>query len=214
MRFRLLLVTAVLTAFSLVVAAPASAATITQTDVRRSLLTVRDLGDGWRATDLDSGSGTGSDIQGCEQSEFASRGVRHEASRDFQYQQAAEFISEDVTSYRTKRAARRDFNKGVRSLASCTEFTMDGKTFRINALSVNSYADQIAAFRIQGSVATESGDVPVTLFLIPTRWGRQVTATRTIIGGTLTSADLRGLKNASVRIAKVATSKVATRLGR
>lgn len=212
MRVRLVLVTAVLTALSLVVAGPASAAAVTKRDVVRSLLTPRNLSDGWHKTDL--GSGPASDVQGCEAAQFVSKGVRHKASRDFQYADAATFITENVSSFWTQRGARRDFNKGTRAFASCSDFTIDGMPFTMKQLQVNSYADQIVLFRAQGTVTDEAGDVPVTIHTVVTRWGRQETGTSTMIFGALTPADLRELKTASVRIAKMATAKVADRLGR
>lgn len=214
MRFRLLLVTAVLTALSLVAAGPASAAAITKRDVVRSLLTPRDLSDGWHKTDLGN-SGPGSDIQGCEAGDYVTKGRRHKASRDFQYADVPTFITEEVSSFWTRRAARRDFVKSVRALASCPEFTMEGRTFRVTQLSVNSYADQISAFRVQGSVATADGDeVPLTAHVVAARWGRQVTGIITLVGGEVPASELGGIKRGTLRIAKLATSKVASKLGR
>jgi hypothetical protein len=211
MRIRLLLVTAVLTALSLVVASPASAATITRSDVVSSLLTVRDLTDGWHKTDL---SGGGGDVSGCESASYTSTGVKAKATRHFQYTQEPTFISEEVMSFGTRKAARRDFSKGVRLFSACTDFTIDGKTFTIKRLSVDGYADQVAAFRILGSVATAAGDVPMSLFLVVTRWGRQQVVVMTTVGGSVTPAVLRSLKTATVQVSKGATGKVATVLGR
>jgi hypothetical protein len=213
MRIRLLLITAVLTAFSLVVAGPASAATVTKSDVVSSLLTVRAFGDGWHKTDLSGGSG-GGDVSGCESATYTSTGVKAKASRDFQYAKTPTFITENVTSFGTRKAARRDFAKGVRLFSACTDFTVDGKTFTIKRLTVSGYADQVAAFRILGSVATAVGDVPISMFIVVTRWGRQQVSVVTTVGGRATSADLTSLKRSTVKISKGATGKVATVLGR
>jgi hypothetical protein len=214
MRVRLVLVTAVLTAFSLVVAGPASAAAVTKRDVVRSLLTPRNLSEGWHKTDL-GGSGPGADVQGCESGEHVTTGRRHKATRDFQYADTPTYITEEVGSFWTRRAARRDFNKSVKGFTACPEFTMDGRTFRVTRLSVDSYADQIAAFRVQGSVATaDGGEVPLTAHLVATRWGRQTTVLTTLVGGEVPASELSGLKTASVRIGKRATAKVAQVLGR
>ena len=213
MRIRLLLVTAVLTALSLVVASPASAATVTRSDVVSSLLTVRDLTDGWHKTDL-SGGGGGSDVSGCESASYTSIGVKAKAGRDFQYAQVPTFITEEVMSFGTREAARRDFSKGVRQFSACTDFTIDGKTFTIKRLSVGGYADQVAAFRILGSVATAAGDVPMSLFLVVTRWGRQQVMVLTTVGGRVTSTVLASNKRSTVQISRAATGNVASMLGR
>lgn len=212
MRFRLIAVIAVFTALSLVATTPASAATITRTKVVRSLLTATDLGTGWHKTDL--GSGSGSEVSGCESAQYESVGVRFKAEREFQYGETPTFISESVYSFRTRTAARKDFTKGVRVFSACSSFTMDGSVFRITRLSVAPFADQTAAFKITGSVPTAAGDVPLTLFFVVSRWGRQQTALMTMVGGQMTSAEARATKSGSVQIARAATQKVASRLGR
>jgi hypothetical protein len=212
MRTRLLLATALLTAGSLVVAGPASAATITRSDVVGSLLTVRDLSDGWHKADL-GGSGS-ADVSGCESARYTSTGVKAKAGRDFQYNQLPTFISEKVLSFGTRAAARRDFAKGVRLFSDCDSFTVNGRTFTIKRLAVGGYADQVAAFRILGSVSTAAGVVPMSTFLVVTRWGRQQVSVLTVVGGRSTPALLSSLKASTVTISKGATAKVAKRLGR
>jgi hypothetical protein len=212
MRTRLLLVTALLTACSLVVAGPASAATVTRSDVVGSLLTVRDLAAGWHKADL--GGGGGIDVSGCESARYSSTGVKAEAGRSFQYNQLPTFILENVQSFGTRAAAKRDFAKGVRLFSACDSFTVDGRTFTIKRLSVGGYADQVAAFRILGSVSTAAGVVPMSTFLVVTRWGRQQVSVLTVVGGRSTPALLSSLKASTVTISKGATAKVAKRLGR
>jgi hypothetical protein len=212
MRFRIIAVTAVFTALSLVVASPASAATITRTKVVRSLLTATELGAGWHKTDL--GSGDGSEVTGCESADYESVGIRFEVEREFQYGEVPTYIAENVWSFRTRTKASQDFSKGVRLFSACSSFTMDGAVFRITRLSVADFADQEAAFRIVGSVPTAAGDVPLTMFIVLSRWGRQQVALMTMVGGQMTSAEVRATKTGSVRIARAATQKVAGRLGR
>lgn len=210
----MLAVTAAVAALSLVAAGPAPAATtITRATVVSSLLTATQLGAGWHRYD-DRDSGATPEVTGCAGTAYQTVGLRFTAKRSFQYAEAPSFVQETVGSFRSRDAARSDFAKGVRQFTACTSFTIDGKVFTVKRLSMPTFADQRVMFLIAGSVATAAGDVPFTVWLVVTRWGRQQTATTVMVAGTLTSDDRRALKASAVRVARAATGKVATLLGR
>ena len=81
-------------------------------------------------------------------------------------------------------------------------------------MPVAAIADQTVRYRLNGSVPTASGKVPLVLFVVVTRYGRQEVATTLGAGGTLTSAQHTDFAKASVRLCRMATVKVADRLGR
>lgn len=212
-RFHVLAV-AGLTVFAVLAATPADAAlTVTKSQVRHSLLTAAQLGDGWQRID-NSGDST-TDIQGCGAEDSSTpAGLRFQPKRSFQYRQVLSFVQEQIYSFRTVRRARADFNASARELDGCDSFTVDGKTWHVKKLTMPSYADQRAIYRFTGPVATAAGDVPVTMFLVATRYGHHEVTTAVTVGGQLTSTLRTEIKKSAVRVAKLATAKVQNRLGR
>jgi hypothetical protein len=201
-------------AAALLVAGPASAATaLTRTQVKHALLTASQLGDGWQVT-TGSGSGGTSEVQGCEEYDFETVGVRVEAERSFRFGSTATLVQETVQSFRTTDGARTDFRKGVRQLSSCSSFSINGQDWTIARLSMPTVADRRAMFQLSGAVETASGTVPLTVFVAVTVWGHHEIATSAAIGGVTTAAVRRESAEGARRIALAATTKVAKRLGR
>lgn len=215
MRRLLVLAVSGLTVLAVVAATPAAASSsVTRSQVRHSLLTAAQLGDGWHRFD-DTGDST-PDIQGCGgAATSAPFGLRFAPQRAFQYGQVASFVHEQIYTFRTIKGAKADFGANVKEFNNCDSFTLDGKTWRVIKLTMPSYADQRAIYRLSGLVATAAGvDVPVTMFLIVTRYGHHEVLTIATVGGQLTSTVRTEIKKGAVRIAKVATLKVQDRLGR
>jgi hypothetical protein len=210
---RLTTVVAVVTVAALAVSVPASASVAqTKTQVVRSLLTGTQIGDGWHKY---SGSdGSAAEVGGCLTEGSRSAGLRFSATRSYQYLTTAAFADETVYAFGTALSARRDFNKSTRLLDSCSSFTIDGSTWTVARMPVAAIADQTVRYRLNGSVPTASGKVPLVLFVVVTRYGRQEVATTLGAGGTLTSAQRTDFAKASVRLCRMATVKVADRLGR
>lgn len=208
---RLAALAAVVVAASLVAASPATAAAITRPKVVGALLTAGEIGAGWQRYE---DTGEDADVVGCESTRYQTVGARFKAERMFQYRQAPSLISESVQSFYTRDGARRDFTRGIKLFSACSSFTIDGQTFRITRLSVPDLADQEVAFQLSGSVATAAGPVELTIFLVAARHGRQTVAVLTFSGGPLTAADRRAVKQGSIRVARGATAKVASVLGR
>lgn len=198
----------------LVAASPASAvASLTHLQVVHAVLTASELGDGWHRYGTGT-SGADSSIQGCEGGSYRTTGVRYDVERDYQFNSDATFVNEELQSFRTKLAAGRDFAKGVKSLSTCTDLTIDGKPWTVTRLSVPVYADRTALFRLRGAIGTAAGDAPLVMFLSVAKFGHHEILTTTIVGGTVTAGDLASIRDGSVRINNVATAKVMTRLGR
>jgi hypothetical protein len=211
MRIRLLLVTAAVTALSLVAASPASAA-VSHSDVVSALLTADNLGKGWHKVDLNAGGGTGS--AGCSSAHYRSTLVDAKAARSFKFKKTPTFITEKVGSFLTVRAAKRDFGKAKKLYSVCDSYTVDGETFTISHISLGDYADQEAGFKIRGHVQTAAGRIPVTVFVVTTRWGHQVISTTMVFISGISAADTKDLKKSTVRVSKAATRMVADELGR
>ena len=211
--FRFTAVIAAVVAVTVVLAGPASAAAATtKRQVVRSLLTATEVGSGWHLYD-DSGSPS-ADVSGCTGTTQTTVGLKFSAKRAFQYSSNLLFAHEQIESFRTILAARKDFKKSLASFSSCTTLMVNGRPWTVARLSVPSYADQQAMFRLSGPVATAVGDVPVTMFLVATRWGHHEVVSMLTVGGQLTSTQRTEVKKAAVRLSKLATSKVAARLGR
>lgn len=210
-RFTAAVATAVVTA--VVLAGPASAAAATtKRQVVRSLLTATQVGSGWHLYD-DSGNPS-ADVSGCPDASTTTVGLAFSAKRAFQYSSNLLFAHEQIESFRTTLGARKDFRKSLASFSSCTTFMVDGKPWTVTRVSLPAYADQQAMFRLSGPVATVAGDVPVTMFLVATRWGHHEVVSMLTVGGRMTSTQRTQVKQAAVRLSKLATTKVAARLGR
>jgi hypothetical protein len=209
------IVTAALLAVALAVPGTASAAVAqTRTQVVRSLLTGPQIGDGWHRSDSSSG-GSAVEADGCDPSTGASSpGLRFTADRSYQYLTSALFADETIYAFGTVTSARRDFNASTRLMDSCSSFTVDGNTFTVTRMPAPTIADQTARYRMKGSVTTPAGKVPMTLFMVATRLGRQEVVTTLVVGGALTAAQRTDVAQASVRLCRLATAKVAARLGR
>lgn len=204
--------TAALAVVAVVLAVPASAApALTRSQVTGALLTATDLGPGWHSF---TASSPGADVQGCRSSQFTTVGLRFAASHTYRFHKAATFVDEGVQSFKTLTGAKTDFRKSVRLFSACATFTVNGKTWKITRLTPPAYADQQALFRITGAVASAKGDLPVTVVLAASRWGRQEVQVSTIVGGSTTAADRRALRVTTVKLGKQATAKVASHLGR
>lgn len=211
MRIRLLLVTAVVTALSVVMAAsPASA--VTHSEAVSALLVADEVGNRWHTVDASRGSS--GDLSGCESAQYTRRGVDAKAKRAFRFGKSASFITEKLTAFDTTRLARRDFRKGVELFSACEEFTIDGTPFSVHRVNLGDFADQRAGFKIRGTVDRDGEFVPITFFLVTTRWGHQIVATTMVVEGALTGDQVRTVKASTVRVAKVATEKVDNVLGR
>ncbi len=216
--FRLTAVpTAVLAAAAsvvLVAATPASAAaSLTRLQVVHATLSASDLGAGWHHYDA-SNSGADPSVQGCEGTSYRTTGVRYDVQRDYQFDTSATFVNEELQTFRTKLGASRDFSKGLRSLSACTTLTVDGKQWTVKRLTVSDYADRTALFRLRGVIGTAAGDVPLAMFLSVAKLGHHEIETVTIVGGQVSQSELTSIRNASVRINRLATDKVRLKLGR
>jgi hypothetical protein len=211
---RLTTVVAAVTVVAVAVSVPASASVAqTKTQVVRSLLSGPQIGDGWHKT---TGSdGAAGEVGGCLTGTSDPAGLRFTATRSYQYLTTPAAADESVYAFGTARSARRDFNASTRLLDSCSSFTIDGSTWTVARMPVTAIADQTARYRFSGSVPNAAGDkVPVVLFVVVTRYGRQEVATTLGVGGALTSAQRTEFAKASVRLCRMATGKVADRLGR
>ena len=211
---RLTTVLAAVTVVAVAASGHASASVAqTKAQVVRSLLSGTQIGDGWHK--YAGGDGSASEVGGCLTDAKPSAGLRFTASRSYQYQTTTAFADETVYAFGTARSARRDFNASTRLLDSCSSFTMDGNTWTVARMPVTAIADQTARYSFNGSVPNATGDkVPVVLFVVVTRYGRQEVTTSLGVGGALTSADRTSFGKASVRLCRMATVKVADRLGR
>ena len=210
MRIRLLLVTAALTALSLVAASPASA--VTRSEAVSALLTANEVGNRWHKVDVSRGSS--GDFSGCESAQYTRRGVDAKAARAFRFAKSTSFITEKLAAFDTTRLARRDFRKRVELFSACEEFTVDGTSFSVHRVDLGDFADQRAGFKIRGTVERAGEFVPMTVFVVTTRWGHHIVATTMVVEGALTGAGVRVVKASTVRVAKVATEKVDNTLGR
>jgi hypothetical protein len=198
----------------LVVATPASAAaSLTRLQVVHATLSASDLGDGWHHYDA-SNSGADPSVQGCPGTRYRTTGLRYDVQRDYQFDTSATFVNEDLQTFWTKLGASRDFTKGLKSLSACTSLTVDGKPWTVKRLTVSDYADRTALFRLRGVIGTAAGDVPLVMFLSVAKLGHHEIATTTIVGGQVTAVELTNIRNNSVRINRLATSKVRVKLGR
>ena len=211
---RLTTVVAAVTVVAVAVSVPASASVAqTKTQVVRSLLSGTQIGDGWHRTA--GGDGTAAEVGGCLTGTSAPAGLRFTATRSYQYLTTAAFADETVYAFGTATSARRDFNASKRLLDSCSSFTIDGNTWTVARMPVSAIADQTVRYRFNGSVPDAAGNkIPVVLFVVVTRYGRQEVTTSLGVGGTLTSADRTSFAKASVRLCRMAAVKVADRLGR
>jgi hypothetical protein len=210
MRIRLLLVTATLTALSMVVASPASA--LTHAEAVRGLLLPNELGKAWHKVDVSAGGANAFD--GCPSAAYTKKGVDAKAARAFQFRSSTTFVTEKLTAFDTVRLAQRDFRKGVQLYTACDSFTAHGATFNIHRVRLGDFADQRAGFRFRGTVDTSEGAVPMTVFRITTRWGHHVIVSTMVVSGALNAEQTREVKKSTVRVAKVATERVDIQLGR
>ena len=212
--FRLTTVVAAVTVVAIAVSVPASASVAqTKAQVVRSLLSSTQIGDGWHK--FAGGDGSAAEVGGCLTDAKPSAGLRFTAGRSYQYQTNAAFADETVYAFGTARSAQRDFNTSKRLLDSCSSFTIDGNTWTVARMPVAAIADQTVRYRFNSSLPDAAGNkIPVVLFVVVTRYGRQEVTTSLGVGGTLTSADRTSFGKASVRLCRMATVKVADRLGR
>ena len=212
MRIRLLLTTAVVTVLSLVVATPALAA-VTQAQVRSALFTNENLGGAWHRVDRGTGGG-GAVVAECAGADFRSSKVKAAAGREWRYRQQQSYLNESIASFGSKDAARNEFKRSVQALVGCAHMTVDGEPFTVQRLSVSNFGDQRAAFRFRGNVQAGDGLEPLTIVLVASRFGRQVTEVSITVHGKLSAEDQALLRFRTVRAAKIATAKVADVLGR
>jgi hypothetical protein len=209
--------TAFLAAVTVVAVAASGQATAsvaqTKAQVVGSLLSGTQIGSGWHK--YSGGDGSAAEVGGCLTEASPSTGLRFKATRAFQYLTTPAFADESVYAFGTATAARRDFNASKRLLDSCSSFTTDGNTWTVARMPVAAIGDQTVRYRFNGSVPTASGTkVPVVLFVVVTRYGRQEVTTSVGMGGALTSAQRTEFAKASVRLCRMAAVKVADRLGR
>ena len=211
---RLTTVLAAVTVVAVAASGQASAAVAhSKTQVVGSLLSGSQIGIGWHK--YGGGDGSAADVGGCLTEATPSTGVRFNATRSFQYLTTTAFADESVYAFGTATAARRDFNASKRLLDSCSSFTTDGNTWTVARMTVAAIADQTVRYRFNGSVPLANGTkVPIVLFVVVTRYGRQEVTTSVGIGGALTSAQRTEFAKASVRLCRMAAVKVADRLGR
>jgi hypothetical protein len=211
-------VLAVAVSVVLVAATPASAAaSLTHRQVVRAALTASDLGNGWRHVDLSGGGGgTPGDDEGCPGTGYTTTGLRYDVNRSYQFETTPTVVTEEIQSFRTVPAAKRDFRKGVAQFNSCTTFTMEGHQWNVNRVAVASYADSSALFRLSGAVTSNSGsgDVPLTMYLSAARYGHHEVITLTAVGGATDATVEKQIRDSSVQISKLATAKVRVKLGR
>jgi hypothetical protein len=200
----------------LVAATPASAAaSLTHRQVVHAALTANDLGNGWHHVDLSGGgAGTPAADEGCPGTAYPTLGLHYDVQRGFQFETTPTIVSEEIQSFRTVRAAKRDFRKGTAQFSSCTTFTMDGHQWNVNRLTLAGYADGSALFRLAGTVTSGTTDVPLTMYLSAARYGHHEIITMTAIGGATDAAVEKRIRDTSVQINKLATAKVRIKLGR
>jgi len=214
---RLTTVLAAVTVVAVAASGQASAAAAqSKAQVVGSLLSGSQIGTGWHKYDGGGGGdGSAAEVGGCLTEASPSTGLRYKATRSYQYLTTTAFADESVYAFGTATAARRDFNASKRLLDSCSSFTTDGNTWTVARMPVAAIADQTVRYRFNGSVRTASGTkVPIVLFVVVTRYGRQEVTTSVGIGGALTSAQRTEFAKASVRLCRMAAVKVADRLGR
>jgi hypothetical protein len=211
---RLTTVVAAVTVVAIAVSGPASASVAqTKAQVVGSLLGGSHIGDGWHK--YAGSDGSAAEVGGCLKGASPSVGLRFHVSRSFQYLTTPAFADESVYAFGTATAAQHDFNASKRLLDSCSSFTMNGDTWTVARMPVAAIADQTVRYRFNGKVAAADGSkVPVVLFVVVTRYGRQEVTTSLGAGGTLSSTDRTSFANASVRLCRMAAVKVADRLGR
>jgi hypothetical protein len=211
---RLTTVVAAVTVVAVALSGPASASVAqTKAQVVGSLLSGTQIGSGWHK--YTGGDGSAAEVGGCLEGASPSVGLRFKATRSFQYLTTTAFADESVYAFGTAAAARHDFNASKRLLDSCSSFTLNGDTWTVARMPVAAIADQTVRYRVNGKVAAADGSkVPVVLFVVVTRYGRQEVTTSLGVGGALTSAQRTEFAKASVRLCRMAAVKVADRLGR
>jgi hypothetical protein len=211
-------VLAVAVSVVLVATTPASAAaSLTHLQVVHAALTANDLGNGWHHVDLSGGGGgdgTPEASQGCPGTGYTTIGIRYDVQRGFQFETTPTIVHEEIQSFRTVRAATRDFRKGLAQFSSCTTFTMEGHQWNVNRLAVGNYADRSALFRLAGSVTSGTTEVPLTMYFNAARCGHHEVLTLTVVGGATDATIEKRIRDSSVQISKLATTKVRVKLGR
>src|SRR6188508_2312725 len=126
MRIRLLLVTAAVSALSLVAASPASAA-VSHSEAVGALLTANEVGKNWHKVAVSDGmSGI---LHGC--TTYTSKGLDAKAARAMQFRQDDSWITERLKSFDGIKLAGREVAKWVAKYGSCDSFEHDGQTFTI-----------------------------------------------------------------------------------
>ena len=175
------------------------------------MLSARHLGDGWQRY---AQSDEEPEITGCDAASYDPVGLRFSVGRGFQYTEEPALIDAEIAEFRTRRAARRDFAKGLRMLQQCDSITIDGHVLRLTRIPARSFADDVVLFRVDGSIPATTGAVPFVAWTYVTRWGRHEVVTVLSVVAHLTSDDRRAFKRATVRVGKIATAKAADRLGR
>jgi hypothetical protein len=210
MRIRLLLVTAAVSALSLVAASPASAA-VSHREAVGALLTANEVGKNWHKVAVSDGmSGI---LHGC--TTYTSKGLDAKAARALQFRQQDSWITERLKSFDGIKLAGREVAKWVVRYGSCDSFEHEGQTFTISKASVGGFADATAAFKIKGIVTDDAGvESPITAILVGAKWGHHVVSVTTVIIGGLTADQVKDVKKSTVRVAKVAVEKVDNKLGR
>ncbi|HET9945188.1 MAG TPA: hypothetical protein VFR56_06015 [Actinomycetes bacterium] len=210
MRIRLLLVTAAVSALSMVAASPASAA-VTHSEAVGALLTVNEIGGRWHKVPVSEGM-TGM-LHGCNT--YTTKGLDAKAARAFQFRQQDTWITERLKSFDGVKLAGREVAKWVARYGSCDSFEHDGQTFTISKAKVGGFADATAAFKIKGIVTDADGiESPVTAILVGAKFGHHVVSATTVVIGGLTSEQVTDLRKSTIRVAKVGVEKVDIKLGR
>ncbi len=205
-----------LTALGLVLAVPASAApALTRSDVAGALLTPGEVGDGWERT----GGGRLAHIgpgAGCEDGPggVTPTAARFGIDRQFASLDSPHLVSEALHSYATRRAARRDVSASIRLLERCRSFTSDTLTLRIRRIPVPDVAGADRSARWRVTAAGDSAGGPFAMYVVLTRHGRHEVMTVVGAVGDASPADRTAMARESVRLARLATAKVADRLGR
>lgn len=204
------------TVTGLVGASPAAAATVpSQRQVTRALLTGDQLAKPWHQVSLDTASGNGMDVSGCN-AEAAGPSAARSASRAFQYAQQPAILEETVSSFTTLRRARLNTARGIKAFTGCSDLTLDGHPWtvqRIPGLGVVPYADQQAIFELRGFVTTANGDVPMTIHLAVARMGHHQVMVLTFLGGPLPDEQLAGTRDGVRVLLFKAMRRATTRLG-
>jgi hypothetical protein len=210
MRIRLLLVTAAVSALSLVAASPASAA-VSHNQAVGALLTANEVGNHWHKVPVSDGM-TGL-LHGCNT--YTSKGIDAKAARAFQFRNQETWITERLKAFDTTKLANREVNKWVARYGDCDSFMVDGQTFTTTSVKVGDFADRTAGFKIKGIVEDDEGtESPVTAILVAAKWGHSVVSATTVVIGGLNSEQVKDLKKSTVRVAKVGVEKVDNKLGR